>query len=71
MPHSFLIVVTLIIIVILSILGLIYHWSSTEIDRVDSLDCNELWEEIIEHEKEFRELKDLVFATWITKECWS
>ncbi len=71
MASSFLILVTIIIIVILSIFGLIYHWSSTEIDRVDSLDCNELWEEIIEHEKEFGELKELVFATWITKECWS
>lgn len=41
------------------------------IERVDSLDCNELWEEILENEKKFGTVGDRVFAKWIAKECWS
>jgi len=71
MVSSFLLVVFVIAFSIIIFLGLTFNWLSTERDRVDSLDCNELWEEILEHEKEFGTLGDRVFAKWITKECWS
>ena len=46
-------------------------WDSNEKAIVDSMDCNELWEEIQKNVEEYGGVGEYAFSKWIVRECWS